>query len=70
MMPQGGLWYQRGNYQRLSGGVVVITNQADARFLRGILFALIAATLATGLMAAIASGKAGPAPVAISSYGL
>lgn len=70
MMPQGGVWYLPGNHQHLSGGVVVITNQADARFLRGILFALIAATLATGIMAAIASTKAGSAPVTISSYGL
>lgn len=70
MMPQGGLWYLRGNHQHLSGGVVVITNQADARFLRGILFALILATLATGLMAALATTKAGSSTVSVTTYGL
>lgn len=44
----------------------MITKEADARFLRGILFALIFATLATGGMAAIATSKAGPAAVALN----
>ncbi|MGE0210144.1 MAG: hypothetical protein AB7S41_00435 [Parvibaculaceae bacterium] len=48
----------------------MITNQADARFLRGILFALILATLATGLMAALATTKAGSSTVSVTTYGL
>jgi len=53
------------------GGVAVITKEADARFLRGILFALILATLATGLLATIATTtRAGSSSMSVATYGL
>jgi len=65
-VPQGDLWHLHGNQPAShSGGVVVITREADAKFLRGILFVLILATVGTGAMTAIATSKAGPAAMAV-----
>lgn len=68
MMPQGDMWHSWGKQiSSLLGGVNVITKEADAKFLRGILFALILATVGTGAMAAIATSKAGPAVATVSA---
>ncbi len=65
--PVGSLQHELALGQPLGGETSMTRVEADARFLKSILMVLVAATLATGLMAGLTAFKAERAMIAAES---